>query len=380
MVAARPEEPTDYSRLDSTVFARTHIRNLRILVVGAGALGNEVVKALGLLGLESVLIVDPDVVEPSNLTRSFLFRTPDAMKSEKASALAEAANRLFPETQFLPFNVEIADLGFGHIAGSDIIFSCVDNDLARLEVAYIANKLNITVVDAGLGTPNYSHGRVSYFPNGGGVCYSCLLTERRRRELLTLWDASGRTCSGGFGEGSDRGFPSTPTMAAIIGSIQVETGLRRVMAQRSGEVVSALSISLELDPNPDTKLIFLKRSAGCPLHGLGGVMVPSATPDVSVRTLLEASAPERPAILELDWPICARARCARCVFRWSPMQRLALFRRTARCPSCASNQIIEEDIIRAIDKDSEWAQFTLSDLGLPKRHLFTIRCAPGDRL
>ncbi len=46
----------------------------RILVVGAGALGNEVLKNLALLGVGVTYVIDLDLVEPSNLSRSVLFR------------------------------------------------------------------------------------------------------------------------------------------------------------------------------------------------------------------------------------------------------------------------------------------------------------------
>ena len=46
----------------------------RILVVGAGALGNEVLKNLALLGVGTIYLVDFDTIEQSNLTRSVLFR------------------------------------------------------------------------------------------------------------------------------------------------------------------------------------------------------------------------------------------------------------------------------------------------------------------
>ena len=46
----------------------------RVMVVGAGALGNEVLKNLALLGIGTVYLVDFDRIEQSNLTRSVLFR------------------------------------------------------------------------------------------------------------------------------------------------------------------------------------------------------------------------------------------------------------------------------------------------------------------
>ena len=46
----------------------------RFLVIGAGAIGNEVLKNLALLGAGRVLVYDMDKVERSNLSRAVLFR------------------------------------------------------------------------------------------------------------------------------------------------------------------------------------------------------------------------------------------------------------------------------------------------------------------
>ena len=50
------------------------ISNAKILVVGAGALGNEVLKNLALLGVGHVYLIDFDEIQASNLSRSVLFR------------------------------------------------------------------------------------------------------------------------------------------------------------------------------------------------------------------------------------------------------------------------------------------------------------------
>ncbi|MDQ3441704.1 MAG: ThiF family adenylyltransferase, partial [Planctomycetota bacterium] len=50
----------------------------KVLVVGAGALGNEIVKNLALLGIGNILIADKDRIEHSNLSRSVLYRAADA--------------------------------------------------------------------------------------------------------------------------------------------------------------------------------------------------------------------------------------------------------------------------------------------------------------
>src|SRR5436305_15320434 len=68
----------------------------KVLVVGAGALGNEIVKNLALLGVGNILVADMDRVENSNLSRSVLFRASDngSFKSEVA---ARAAREIYPD-------------------------------------------------------------------------------------------------------------------------------------------------------------------------------------------------------------------------------------------------------------------------------------------
>src|SRR5881275_2991994 len=62
----------------------------RVLVIGAGALGNEIIKNLALLGVGNIFIADRDRIENSNLSRSILYRESDN-GTFKASAAARAA-------------------------------------------------------------------------------------------------------------------------------------------------------------------------------------------------------------------------------------------------------------------------------------------------
>ena len=377
-----PQSPTppahlqaDYARLEPTVFRPDRQRRLYAVVIGAGALGNEVVKALGLLGIGKMLVVDPDLVEPSNLTRSVFFRDADAAGANKAIALARAASRLFPHTEVKAADREIADVGFVEIAGADILFSCVDSELARLEIAYIGAKLDRPVCDAGLGTPNYSHGRVSFFPGRNAACYCCGLGESKRRELLTKWNSPSRSCWAGAGDpgepadGNMPAIPSTPTMAAVIGSMQVEIGLRRLFEAAT----EASAVELTLAPRPVLETFALRRSEACPFHIAESDLV--AAPDGSIGNLLDcaASRAEGEPVLLLDWPICVRALCAGCGERWQPMRRLGWLRRRGACPRCNGRRFAEEEIITRVGRDSAWAGCAPATLGLPEHHLHSIR-------
>ena len=96
------------------------IRDAKILVVGAGALGNEIVKNLSLLGVGHVLIADLDLIENSNLSRSVLYRASDngLPKSEVA---ARSAVDIFPEMHVASFHGNVVyDLGLGVYDWADI--------------------------------------------------------------------------------------------------------------------------------------------------------------------------------------------------------------------------------------------------------------------
>ena len=89
----------------------------RIMVVGCGALGNEVLKNLALLGVGHLTIVDFDHVEPRNLSRSILFTEQDAMTHRpKVEAAAERIRDISPQTEVETINGDIAyDVGLGLI-------------------------------------------------------------------------------------------------------------------------------------------------------------------------------------------------------------------------------------------------------------------------
>ena len=71
-----------FSRL--SWFRKDRVSESRVMVVGCGALGNEVLKNLTLFGFKHIVVVDFDRVEPSNLTRSVLFTADDARQQTSA--------------------------------------------------------------------------------------------------------------------------------------------------------------------------------------------------------------------------------------------------------------------------------------------------------
>ena len=69
-----------------------------IMVVGAGAIGNELIKNLALLGIGKILIFDMDAIENTNLTRSVLYRAKDVGRY-KAEVASERAMEINPDVK-----------------------------------------------------------------------------------------------------------------------------------------------------------------------------------------------------------------------------------------------------------------------------------------
>src|SRR5256885_1731373 len=92
---------------------QSRLSRARVVVVGAGALGNEIVKNLALLGVGNLFIADMDRIENSNLSRSVLYREADS-GAAKADTAAKAARSIYPEIHAHAFHGNVVyDLGLG---------------------------------------------------------------------------------------------------------------------------------------------------------------------------------------------------------------------------------------------------------------------------
>jgi adenylyltransferase/sulfurtransferase len=368
----------DYSRLDSTAFSRRQTA-ITALVVGAGALGNEVIKNLALVGVRDLWILDRDVVEASNLTRSILFCTHDIdthieARTPKATFAGLRVSEINPDVAVRTFVGEIADFGYGVLRRADIVFSCVDNELARLELGWACARLRKPLVDGGLGLINHSSAQVTLFPPEAGPCYACRKGAERRRQLLQ--ESQGREDPCWRKEDEIRnaaGVPTTPIMASVAGAFQVELGLRAIGAKDEKHVGTAHLITMH--PSPGLRTVTFERSPACPLHDQAStistvVEYPQAHSEFWTPADLLKDTPSD-TIVVFDWPITTKAVCRSCSHRWQPMMRRAAFRRQI-CPSCEGHDLIEMDVLTGMDITSPLAQMSLADLGMPRAHIFEI--------
>jgi molybdopterin/thiamine biosynthesis adenylyltransferase len=331
------------------------LKILNLVVVGIGALGSEVVKALGSLGPARVFLVDPDIVEPSNLTGSSFYD--DTMLGQpKTECLLRMVRQRFPDTEWDAFHGEIADLGWGRLAGTDLIFGCVDRDSARLEMARISTRLGIPICDGGLGE---SRGRASFFPGNNGACFGCRLSASRRRELLSEWTSDAHPC---WLSVPEPGRATPAAIRSITGGLQVELALRALADQSLDSFTTEIHVDLDQDAAPRFETLRIVQNEDCPFHQKRD------SPLIPVENRFDERVRDG-STLSWEWPVCTRARCLACNHEWSPMVRKARLR---SCPVCKSDAILLLECLNQIDSASKWAAVTPEDIGLPAHHLYTV--------
>src|SRR6478609_2229978 len=150
----------------------------KVMVVGAGALGNETVKNLLLLGFRNLFICDFDHIETSNLSRTVLFGPDDVGKS-KAHTAAQRARELClsPGHRIASFHGDItSQLGLGLFQSFDIVLGCVDNVEARRFINRVCRYLGKPWIDSGI---NVLAGHVSFYSPSSEVCYECVLSDHQ---------------------------------------------------------------------------------------------------------------------------------------------------------------------------------------------------------
>jgi molybdopterin-synthase adenylyltransferase len=286
----------------------------QVLVAGIGALGSEVVKNLGLIGCESVFLADADVLENKNIARSILLREGAAIGQSKVSYALDRLQTWFPQTRWNGMPVEIADVEPEQFLKAEVLFSCVDTDLARTEIAALAARYRLPVCDAGMGGMSTRVGRVSWFPGiDSAACFACLLSSRRRARLFSMWESDVHACWARE-RNEQLAWTSTATMASIVAGLQVEIALSATKNTKE-----SFSVHLDLDKMPLSQTVQHSRSVMCPLHAeMSGSL----------------------------FPICTLAECSTCGQQFSPHQRNAWVRRWGSCPFCNGRELIIRNSLR----------------------------------
>jgi len=147
------------------------IASSRVLMVGAGALGNEVAKDLALSGFRKITIVDMDHVVSSNLNRCMFFDQADAdKKRKKAEVVAEGIKGLARGASPKAVVGKVQDLPMRVFKDSAVVIGCLDNVDARIHVNSHSYSSGRIYIDGGM---DGMVGKVMVSKPPTGACLQC---------------------------------------------------------------------------------------------------------------------------------------------------------------------------------------------------------------
>lgn len=169
------------------------LASLSVGIIGLGGIGSVVAEQLAHLGLRRLLLLDPDILEETNLNRVIGANRQDIGRP-KVEIAAELTRRINPQIEVTAIrgNVIVSD-DARSVLSSDFIFCCTDSHGSRAVINQIAYQYMIPTIDLGVrvqvrgGTVESVTGRIQMLAPGLPclVCHDLLDPEEVRRDLLS---------------------------------------------------------------------------------------------------------------------------------------------------------------------------------------------------
>ena len=342
------------------------VRDATVLVIGAGALGNEVIKNLALMGIGNILIADFDTIEDSNLSRSILFRATDRGR-RKVDAAAEAAKAINPDVKVKAWHGDINfEMGLGVFRHVDAIVGCLDNREARLSINRFSWAVDRPWVD---GAIQELMGIVRVFRPGEGACYECTLTDLDY-QIINLRYSCPLLARQDILMGK---VPTTPTSASIVAAFQTQEALKLLhdMEVQPGKalMINGLTNDIYLTEYP-VKEYCMSHSRLEPI-----VELPEVTAGATTLAGLLSIARDRlgqEAVLEFDSELVVSMVCGSCGNVEPIFQRMArLYEDAAVCPNCGAKR--EMRLTHRITGEEEFLDRTLAEVDVPPLGIIRAR-------
>lgn len=352
---------------------QARLRSGRVMVVGAGAIGNEVIKLLALSGVGQILIVDFDRIEPSNLSRSVLFRATDVGRL-KAEVAAERAREIDPSlnVRFLAADLE-TQVGLGVYRAMDIVIGCLDSIDARLALNRACALVGVPWLNGGIEATD---AEIALYDGGEGACFECQMSPE-------MWDQRSRrfSCSGLQTDLPADRAPTTAVVASICAGYLVHEALlalHRVPHEPSNSSIAGglrggQKLFLALRPY-GFYAIDQTRYSGCLAHErYEPVELLELSPQRVTLAEVLAALGMPDGQVELGFDLLTRMRCVQCgrietVLR--PLERCGAS--LIHCETCekASRQ---PETVHCLDASSEWAGRMLAELGVPDHQILIVK-------
>jgi len=358
------------------------INSSRVFVAGAGAIGNEVLKNLALLGFRNFLICDFDTIETSNLSRTILFDENDIGLKKSEVAASRVSELILGNVKNVDwFHGDLVwDVGLGAYTDCDIALSCLDNIEARKSIAWSCRKLGIPFIDAGISELS---GHVSVYPVGGGACYMCNLSNAQQKaagKRYSCDDVKRKYIE-------EEKVPTVQVTSAIISAIQCQETVKTLMRTQRKKAFKIcidgrilIMDVFELEKNPNCDQMYHQKITYEDIELSSEMTVKEA-----ISKIHNIFGDEAFIDLSGDRYFVKSVNCRRCGNIINIMKpSFKLNESNMYCSeqvNCNSNSIkltpdsvpVEKVLLSIIDgKDISIIDLTLSQIGIPDNHIITI--------
>ena len=210
---------------------------LRIAIVGTGGTGSAVAEQLVRLGARQLLLVDPDELTASNVTRVYGSRT-NQVGTPKVEVVARHLKSLFPDVRCTTLYGMCTDKSIARrLADADLIFGCTDDNagrlvLSRLSTYYLTPVLDLGVLisSSGEGILTGIDGRVTVMSPGAAclVCRGRVDLTRASAEAMTPGERE-RLAGEGYAPALGPVQPAVVTFTTMVASAATNEFLERLI-------------------------------------------------------------------------------------------------------------------------------------------------------
>ncbi|MFX1525324.1 MAG: ThiF family adenylyltransferase [Promethearchaeota archaeon] len=204
------------------------ISNSRVMVIGVGATGNELVKNLVMAGVGTLLLIDYDLIESSNLNRCILFNSEAAKaKKYKVDVVREACKKLNPEVEVFTLKKDLNDMDKNLYKEYDVICSCLDNIEARIEANNYSYYNDIPFIDSGIDG-YFGTVQAVYSKMDSTACLQCGISNLDLDLMWKKFSCTGQEINSRDGETTEK-VATLITTTSVIGGIQSQQVLKFIL-------------------------------------------------------------------------------------------------------------------------------------------------------
>lgn len=364
-IRVMPEDRYARQRLISW-WEQDRLAAARVLVIGAGALGNEILKLLALSGVGHIMIYDMDRIEVSNLSRTVLFKETDA-GAFKAEVAAERVVELNRQAVAVGRSQNIMHaIGLGVFLWADIVICGLDNRLARMFVNSSCARTGRTWID---GAIEGLSGIVRVFDPARTACYECTMNEADRKHVQDRLSCAMLARD----EISLGHVPTTSVAASLIAALEVQEAIKYLHGQPTlnGEGIHVNGMW------HDFSRVQYRRRDDCAAHDSFERIVPLqlGVNDITLGELLDRAEAKlgegvtlelsRDVVTSLTCPVCEKTERAGIVLG-------ALREAAARCAVCGTHRVVQFSGIVVRDGDIDLS-LTPGEIGVPPFDIIVAR-------